>query len=144
MIAISCKSLKKDLKTKKNSLADAEAVILEWILEDGNLIKSNRVNIFHTAPKIFGFYSAENSNTGLCYNVLVLAEKFEINAEGRNILSRELNAVSSGLDDIDLSGSASALNPADKNPLNNYALLLKFSIAGYIGIIVLLNYVFIK
>jgi hypothetical protein len=107
------------------------------------LIKSNRVNIFHTAPKIFGFYSDEDANSGLCYSVLVLAEKFEINANGRNLLAKDLNTVSSGLDEVNLSGNGGAILAAKENlSTSNYALLYQLSVAGYIAIIVLMYGVF--
>jgi hypothetical protein len=143
LMAIRCKNLDKEKKTKEDPLADAEAVILEWILEDGNLIKSNRDNIFHAAPKIFGFYSDKDANSGLCYSVLVLAEKFEINANGRNLLAKDLNTVSSGLDEVNLSGNGGAILAAqEKMNSSNYALLYQLSIAGYIAIIVLMYGVF--
>jgi hypothetical protein len=143
LMAIRCKNLSKEKASKKNDLADAEAVILEWILEDGNLIKSNRVNIFHTAPKIFGFYSDEDAHTGLCYAVLVLAEKFEINASGRSLMAKDLNTVSSGLDEFNLSGDGETILAAQETlRSSNYALLYQLSVAGYIAIIVLMYGVF--
>jgi hypothetical protein len=106
------------------------------------LIKSNRVNIFHAAPKIFGFYSDKDADSGLCYSVLVLAEKFEINANGRNLLAKDLNTVSSGLDEVNLSDNEAILAAQKKLSSSNYALLYQLSVGGYIAIIVLMYGVF--
>ena len=66
----------------------AYRILLEWLIEDGNKLKSNRINIFNKIPKYFGFYSKKDSKGEFCFNVLIFAEYFHVNSHGREKMYR--------------------------------------------------------
>jgi len=42
---------------------------------------------------LFGFYTAKDASTGLCYNVLILAEKFKLHKHGKQLLNSVTGSV---------------------------------------------------
>lgn len=102
-------------------IGDAEAILMEWILEDGNLIKSNRENIFNEKVKQFGFYSSQDAQGTICYNVLILAEEFVINQNGQIQLFKDIDHVDVSAKDMKKLANSNSESQVSDNAANKQA-----------------------
>ena len=72
-------------------------------------IKSNFKNIFDGRPRWFGFYVKKSVTwKEWCFGVLILAEKFEANGSGENMMKDHLLRVGEGMRLLESSPEAPA------------------------------------